>query len=58
MRFDGERFGTAVTCLAFSELAESEVVENRVASPTGVTPFTVGVSPWPPAVRGTVTRAA
>ena len=30
--FDGERFGTAVTCLAFSDLGDSESVEVEVAS--------------------------
>jgi site-specific DNA recombinase len=30
--FDGERFGTAVTCLAFKELAENSEAENDVAS--------------------------
>jgi site-specific DNA recombinase len=32
LRFDGEEFGTAVTCLAFSQLLESKVAENSVAS--------------------------
>ncbi len=36
--FDGERFGTAVTCLAFSDLGDSESVEVEVASPTGFEP--------------------
>ena len=38
LRFDGERFGTAVTCLAFSHLPETKVVENSVASPTRQSP--------------------
>ncbi len=38
LRFDGERFGTAVTCLAFKQLAESESHESNLASPTGFEP--------------------
>ena len=38
LRFDGERFGTAVTCLAFKQLAENGASESGVASPTGFEP--------------------
>ena len=38
LRFDGRGFGTAVTCLAFRDLGESESVEDRMASPTGFEP--------------------
>jgi hypothetical protein len=33
LRFDGEKFGTAVTCLAFKQLAESKGDESSLASP-------------------------
>jgi hypothetical protein len=33
--FDGDKFGTAVTCLAFRELSENSGTENGMASPTG-----------------------
>ena len=36
LRFDGEGFGTAVTCLAFKQLAENGEPTSGVASPTGV----------------------
>ena len=32
--FDGTRFGTAVTCLAFRQLAENGRVKSNLASPT------------------------
>ncbi len=35
LRFDGEKFGTAVTCLAFKQLAENGELKSGVASPTG-----------------------
>jgi hypothetical protein len=38
LRFDGERFGTAVTCLAFKQLAEDGEAESRLASPAGFEP--------------------
>ena len=44
LTFDGEQFGTAVTCLAFTTLGRSSHAESDVASPTG----TVGrwSRPW------------
>ncbi len=36
--FDGERFGTAVTCLAFKELVENGETESDLASPPGFEP--------------------
>ena len=38
LRFDGEEFGTAVTCLAFKQLGENEPAESGMASPTGFEP--------------------
>jgi site-specific DNA recombinase len=38
LRFDGEKFGTAVTCLAFKQLAENGEPRSEVASPTGFEP--------------------
>ena len=38
LRFDGEKFGTAVTCLAFKQLAVSEGEKARLASPPGFEP--------------------
>jgi hypothetical protein len=35
LRFDGEGFGTAVTCLAFKQLGPGETVKDGMASPTG-----------------------
>jgi hypothetical protein len=35
LTFDGEQFGTAVTCLAFTTLGENLQPESGVASPTG-----------------------
>ena len=35
---DGEKFGTAVTCLAFKQLAVSEGENARLASPPGFEP--------------------
>ncbi len=35
LRFDGKKFGTAVTCLAFSRLQRIAGVESGVASPNG-----------------------
>ena len=35
LRFDGERFGTAVTCLAFKKLERNRVTNSGMASPTG-----------------------
>jgi hypothetical protein len=57
LRFDGESFGTAVTCLAFSQLPETKVVENSVASPTGSVPYCAARN-WPSFVLGHVGRAA
>jgi hypothetical protein len=38
LRFDGEKFGTAVTCLAFKQLPDNDKVESSVASPPGFEP--------------------
>ncbi len=38
LEFDGERFGTAATCLAFKLLQPSEDSESRMASPAGFEP--------------------
>ena len=38
LRFDGQEFGTAVTCLAFKQLSSDQRVEVRMASPTGFEP--------------------
>ena len=38
LRFDGEKFGTAVTCLAFKQLAESGAAKSGLASPSGFEP--------------------
>ena len=38
LRFDGETFGTAVTCLAFTQLRPSTSSKNGVASPAGFEP--------------------
>ena len=38
LKFDGKEFGTAATCLAFKQLKQLEVTENRVASPPGFEP--------------------
>ena len=38
LRFDGEKFGTAVTWLAFKQLAEDGEAESSVASPAGFGP--------------------
>ncbi len=35
LRFDGEEFGTAVTCLAFKQLPSDRTAESSMASPTG-----------------------
>jgi hypothetical protein len=35
LRYDGERFGTAVTCLAFRKFDGSSVSQSGMASPTG-----------------------
>ena len=35
LQFDGEKFGTAVTCLAFKQLDESGAPRSEMASPTG-----------------------
>lgn len=39
LRFDGERFGTAVTCLAFKQLELSFEAKSEVASPKGIEYF-------------------
>ena len=39
--FDGEEFGTAVTCLAFKQLADNGEAESSLASPRGILPFTM-----------------
>jgi hypothetical protein len=36
--FDGEKFGTALTCLAFKRLGGNGEAESNVASPTGFEP--------------------
>ena len=36
--FDGQGFGTAVTCLAFNQLVEAGGSENGLASPSGIEP--------------------
>ena len=38
LSFDGDEFGTAVTCLAFRSLGEDRQPESSVASPTGFEP--------------------
>ena len=38
LKFDGVKFGTAVTCLAFKQLAESEGGKSSLASPEGFEP--------------------
>jgi hypothetical protein len=38
LSFDGETFGTAATCLMFSELAGIQSNKNDLASPTGFEP--------------------
>ena len=49
--FDGERFGTAVTCLAFKQLESVEEAGKGVASPRGMDTLWKGES------RGRVTAA-
>jgi hypothetical protein len=44
LAFDGERFGTAPTCLAFSYLREVSRPNSSLASRTGVEPRLVGVT--------------
>jgi len=41
LEFNGEQFGTAVTCLGFKDLREFSTENEKVASPTGVLPFTM-----------------
>jgi hypothetical protein len=38
LTFDGERFGTATTCLAYSYLQQVSVGQSSLASRTGVEP--------------------
>ena len=38
LHFDGEKFGTAITCLAFKQLGETGEVKSDVASPPGFEP--------------------
>ena len=38
LRFDGQEFGTAVTCLAFKQLPLEYATESSMASPTGFEP--------------------
>jgi hypothetical protein len=38
LKFDGTEFGTAATCLAFKQMAESEGERSSVASPPGFEP--------------------
>jgi hypothetical protein len=38
LQFDGETFGTAVTCLAFKQLDESGSARSDLASPAGFEP--------------------
>ena len=41
LRFDGEAFGTAVTCLAFKDFGELRPTGTDLASPRGILPFTM-----------------
>ena len=52
LRFDGKAFGTAVTCLAFSDFQALRPTGTNVASPTGHTLM------WKPTIRGRASRAA
>ena len=52
--FDGERFGTAATCLVFSTLERSRGAENGMASPPGFEPSWNSISAHIP---GRVTAA-
>ena len=38
LKFDGTEFGTAVTCLAFKQLAAAEGEKSSLASPEGFEP--------------------
>jgi hypothetical protein len=38
VQFNGDTFGTAVTCLAFRQLGEDSASKSNVASPTGFEP--------------------
>ena len=40
LRFDGEEFGTAVTCLAFKQLSSDQGVEAGMVGPPGFEPGT------------------
>ena len=42
LAFEGEGFGTAVTCLAFRDLGKSMVPKERMASPRGIEPLLPG----------------
>ena len=46
LRFDGERFGTAVTCLAFTQLRPSTSSKNGVASRVGFEPTSSTLKGW------------
>ena len=50
--FDGEEFGTAVTCLAFKQLADNGEAESSLASPTGHALM------WKPKIQGKAQIAA
>ena len=42
LAFDGESFGTPVTCLFFSDLEDFQGEKTRMVSQTGLEPPTVG----------------
>ena len=46
LRFDGEGFGTAATCLAFKQLGPGETVKDGMASPRGIARM------WTPKLQG------
>ena len=52
LRFDGEKFGTAVTCLAFKQLAEIGEPESSMASPAGFAAL------WQAHLSGLIRRTA
>ena len=52
LRFDGERFGTAATCLAFKEFQVVEAEDDEVASPRGHSLL------WKPEIKGKAPVAA
>ena len=52
LTFDGEKFGTAVTCLAFKQMAGIGEHESSVASPRGIARM------WTPTLQGKAQVAA